>query len=56
MAELSVPEIRKLIAQVLAEKIHGREHYEEWSRWRRRKRQQARRGHYKTWRENYELL
>lgn len=47
MAELTVPEVRRLLEVALPLPDRSRELRLAWSRWRRAKRLQARRSHYR---------
>ncbi|AWL36577.1 hypothetical protein C3K23_00445 (plasmid) [Streptomyces sp. 604F] len=45
--DLTVPEIRHLLAAVLTPLCHGWDHLTHWSTWRRRHQFRARRSHYR---------
>ena len=52
LAELTVPEVRRLLEVALPLPLHSPELRLAWSKWRRARRQQARRSHYR--REGFE--
>jgi hypothetical protein len=48
MIAYTVPEIRRLLVQLILRHAHPVEHTWSWSRWRRRRQHQARNCHYRT--------